>query len=52
MTSASDPVCLSISLSAGGAFGDDRCLRISYAESLETLAKAMDRMEMGVKALK
>ena len=36
----------------GEAFGDGRCLRISYAESLETLGKAMDRMDAGIKALK
>ena len=34
------------------AFGDGRCLRISYAESLETLATAMDCMEKGIEALK
>lgn len=36
----------------GGAFGDLNCLRISYAESMELLASAMDKMEAGFKALK
>jgi len=29
----------------GDAFGVPTCLRISYAASLETLGKAMDRMQ-------
>ena len=36
----------------GEAFGDARCLRITFAESLETLKTAYDRMEKGIKALK
>ena len=29
----------------GGAFGVPQCIRISYAASMETLGKAMDRIE-------
>ena len=41
-----------VALMPGEAFGDGRCIRISYAESLETLGTALDRMEEGIKALK
>ena len=36
----------------GEAFGDGECLRISYAESLEVIKDAMDRMETGLQALR
>ncbi len=35
----------------GAAFGDDTCVRFSYAASDETLAKASERFERGVKSL-
>ncbi|MDX2177168.1 MAG: pyridoxal phosphate-dependent aminotransferase [Candidatus Sumerlaeia bacterium] len=35
----------------GSAFGEDRCFRMSYATSMEQLAKAMDRLERFVAAL-
>lgn len=40
-----------IALVPGEAFGDGDCLRISYAESMETLSASMDRMEAGLRAL-
>ena len=55
---SSEDVCLYfmehalVALMPGEAFGDSRCIRISYAESLETLGKAFDRMDEGIKALK
>jgi aspartate/methionine/tyrosine aminotransferase len=42
--------CL-VALVPGEAFGDPRCLRISYATSMEIITTAMDRMEAGIKAL-
>lgn len=36
----------------GAAFGDDSCVRFSYAASDETLQKACDRFIAGLKALK
>ena len=36
----------------GAAFGDDSCVRFSYAASDETLAKACERFENGIKELK
>ncbi len=36
----------------GAAFGDDSCVRFSYAASDETLARACDRFEKGLAALK
>lgn len=36
----------------GAAFGDDSCVRFSYAASDEALAKACDRFEKGLNALK
>lgn len=35
----------------GAAFGDDTCVRFSYAASDETLAKACDRFIAGLKSL-
>jgi len=34
-----------VALVPGDAFGAPQCIRISYAASLETLKKAMDRIE-------
>ena len=36
----------------GAAFGDDTCVRFSYATSDESLAKACERFERGVKSLR
>lgn len=38
-----------VALVPGDAFGADPCIRISYAASMETLEKAMDRMEKALK---
>jgi aspartate aminotransferase len=35
----------------GAAFGDDACIRISYASSEENLTTGMDRSEAGLKTL-
>lgn len=35
----------------GAAFGDDSCVRFSYAASDETLAKACERFEKGIKSI-
>ena len=35
----------------GAAFGDDRCIRLSYATSMDNLRKAMDRLRHGMTAL-
>jgi aspartate aminotransferase len=35
----------------GAAFGDDRCIRLSYATSMDNLRKAMDRLRHGLLAL-
>jgi len=32
----------------GAAFGDDRCIRLSYATSMENLVKALDRLKKGL----
>lgn len=32
----------------GAAFGDDRCIRLSYATSMENLVKALDRLKRGL----
>lgn len=37
---------------AGSAFGNDNCIRISYATSEENLIKAMDRIKEGLSKLK
>ena len=36
----------------GGAFGEPRCLRISYAASLEDLEEAMVRMKSALAELR
>ena len=35
----------------GAAFGDDRCIRLSYATSMDVLRQAMDRLRKGLLAL-
>ena len=35
---------LQVAVVPGDAFGADSCIRISYAASLETLGKALDRI--------
>ena len=35
----------------GKAFGDDRCIRLSYATSMENLRRAMDRLRAGLASL-
>ena len=35
----------------GAAFGDDTCIRISYASSMENLQVGMDRLETGILSL-
>lgn len=35
----------------GAAFGDDRCIRLSYATSMEVLGKALERLRRGLLAL-
>ncbi|KAL9251058.1 hypothetical protein AKJ16_DCAP10704 [Drosera capensis] len=41
-----------VALVPGDAFGDDACIRISYAESLNTLKEAMERIRQAVLSLK
>lgn len=41
-----------VALVTGEAFGDDNCIRISYAASEETLMKVMDRIEETLAKLK
>jgi aspartate aminotransferase len=54
----SDDICLyllskgHIATVPGSAFGDDNCIRISYATSDENLVKAMDRMKKALENLK
>jgi aspartate/glutamate/aspartate-prephenate aminotransferase len=36
---------LQVALVPGSAFGDDTCIRISYAESLTTLQAAVERIK-------
>ena len=38
-------VDLQVALVPGSAFGDDTCIRISYAESLNTLQAAVERIK-------
>jgi aspartate aminotransferase len=40
-----------VALVPGVAFGDDRYARLSYAISMENIAKGMDRIETAIKAL-
>ncbi|GAB2270331.1 hypothetical protein Dimus_005235 [Dionaea muscipula] len=41
-----------VALVPGEAFGDDGCIRISYAESLDTLKEAMERIRNAIVSLK
>jgi len=41
-----------VALVPGDAFGDDNCIRISYAASLPTLKEAMDRIKKAILQLK
>ena len=38
-------VVIQVALVPGGAFGDDNCIRISYAASLTTLQAAVERIK-------
>ncbi len=40
-----------VALVPGIAFGDDRCIRFSYAVDISVLEKAMDQVEKALKAL-
>ena len=40
-----------VGLVSGDAFGDDNCLRISYAASEETLTEAMKRIKIALEKL-
>ena len=42
---------MKIALVPGGAFGDDKCFRFSYAASMENIKKGLDRFEEGLKKL-
>ena len=42
---------MKIALVPGAAFGDDRCLRFSYAASMENIKNGIDRLEEGLKKL-
>lgn len=41
----------SVALVPGAAFGDDRCIRFSYAVDIETLKKAMDQIIKAIEKL-
>lgn len=43
---------LQVALVPGDAFGDDTCIRISYAASLTTLQAAVERIKKALIALK
>lgn len=45
-------VDLQVALVPGGAFGDDTCIRISYAASLSTLQAAVENIKKALTALK
>lgn len=42
---------IKIALVPGSAFGDDRCIRLSYATSTENLEKALERFKEGLQNL-
>jgi len=42
---------MKIALVPGSAFGDDNCLRFSYAASMEDITNGIDRLEEGLKKL-
>jgi aspartate aminotransferase len=41
-----------VALTPGGAFGEDRCVRISFATSLERLQEGVARLRKALAALK
>ena len=41
-----------VAVVAGGAFGADNNIRLSYATSMANIEKGLDRIEKAVKALK
>ena len=41
-----------IAVVAGAAFGDDRCIRLSYATSLDHIRRGLDRMDAALAKLK
>ena len=43
---------MKIAMVPGSGFGDDECLRFSYAASMENIEKGLDRFEEGLKQLK
>lgn len=43
---------LQVALVPGDAFGDDNCIRMSYAASLSTLKKAMQKMKDAINFLR
>jgi hypothetical protein len=43
--------CLQVALVPGSAFGDDTCIRISYAASLTTLQAAVERIKKSLISL-
>lgn len=43
---------LQVALVPGDAFGDDTCVRISYASSLATLQEAVDRIKKALVPLR
>lgn len=45
-------ICSKVALVPGDAFGDDTCIRISYAESLTTLKAAAERIKEALLSLK
>ncbi|KAG8373340.1 hypothetical protein BUALT_Bualt11G0014000 [Buddleja alternifolia] len=58
MIDGSEPLCrylldkAQVALVPGDAFGDDTCIRISYAESLTTLKEAVERIKAALVSLK
>jgi len=42
---------MKIALVPGSAFGDDRCLRLSYAASMQNIEEGLNRFENGLKKL-
>ena len=45
-------VALQVALVPGDAFGNGRCIRLSYAASMEELQKAMESIESVISLLK
>lgn len=46
------PIDLQVALVPGDAFGDDTCIRISYAASLTTLQAAVERIKKALSPLR